>query len=55
MNVNPEVAAEKVLELDPRCVKGVFIKAEALYYTCNFERAMVMYFQGMVRSAANSK
>ena len=43
-----EEAAEKVLKLDPHCVKGVFIKAEALYYNCNFEKAMVMYHQGMV-------
>ena len=44
-----EQSAESVLQLDTNCVKAVFVMAEALYYKCSFEKAMVLYYKGMVR------
>ena len=44
-----EQSAESVLQLDTNCVKAVFVMAEALYYKCSFEKAMVLYYRGMVR------
>ena len=38
-----------MLQLDTNCVKAVFVMAEALYYKCSFEKAMVLYYKGMVR------
>ena len=40
--------AEEVLEIDNTNVKAIFAKAEALYYNCEFEQALVTYHRGSV-------
>ena len=48
---NPNKArmlAEQVLEVDISNVKAIYAKAESLYYICDFEHAMVTYYQGLV-------
>ena len=43
--------AEKVLKLDPMNVMATYAKAESLYYTCEFEHAMLTYYRGLVSLA----
>ena len=40
--------AEEVLEIDETNVKATYAKAEALYYNCEFEQALVIYYRGSV-------
>ena len=40
--------AEEVLEIDQTNVKATYAKAEALYYNCEFEQALVIYYRGSV-------
>ena len=41
-------AAESVLEEDPDFVRAIYAKAEALYNTCQFEHALVLFHRGKV-------
>ena len=41
-----EMAAEVVLEVDKYFVKAIYAKAEALYNTCQFEHALVLFHRG---------
>ena len=43
-----EMAAEVVLEVDKYFVKAIYAKAEALYNTCQFEHALVLFHRGLV-------
>ena len=45
--------AEEVLEIDNTNVKAIFAKAEALYYNCEFEQALVTYHRGSVSKNQN--
>eukprot|EP00911_Craspedida_sp_UC1_P003015 UC1_evm2s2201 len=38
--------AEKVLKMDPKYLKGLYAKAEALYFKGDFEFALVFYHRG---------
>ena len=40
--------AEEILEIDETNVKATYAKAEALYYNCEFEQALVIYYRGSV-------
>lgn len=40
--------AERVLLIDKTFVKAIYAKAEALYQTCHFEHALVLYYRGLV-------
>ena len=40
--------ADMVLENDITNVKALYAKAESLYYTCEFEHAMLTYYRGLV-------
>ena len=40
--------AEEVLEFDDTNVRAIYAKAEALYYNCEFEQALVIYHRGSV-------
>ena len=42
------VAADTVLDEDKTFVKALLVKAEALYNTCDFEHALVLFHQGQV-------
>ena len=42
------IAAEIVLSTDKNFVKAIYAKAEALYNTCQFEQALVLFHQGKV-------
>ena len=42
------IAAEIVLSTDKNFVKAIYAKAEALYNTCQFEHALVLFHQGKV-------
>ena len=39
------------LDRDKTFVKALLVKAEALYNTCNFEHALVLFHRGQVRDA----
>ena len=41
-----EMAAEVVLDVDKYFVKAIYAKAEALYNTCQFEHALVLFHRG---------
>ena len=41
-------AAELVLEVDKTNTKAINVKAEALFNVCQFERALVLFYRGMV-------
>ena len=41
-------AAEDVLVEDKRNIKGVFVKAEALFNLCKFEHSLVLFHRGLV-------
>ena len=41
-------AAELVLEVDKQNTKAINVKAEALFNVCQFERALVLFYRGMV-------
>ncbi len=41
-------SAQQVLEVDKYFVKAIYVKAEALYNTCNFEHALIYYHRGQV-------
>ena len=43
-----KVCSELVLEIDPDFVKAIYARAEALYNTCQFEHALVLYHRGQV-------
>ena len=43
-----KVCSELVLEIDPYFVKAIYARAEALYNTCQFEHALVLYHRGQV-------
>ena len=36
-----------VLIENPRCISAIWIKAESLYNTCDFERAMALFYRGL--------
>ena len=40
------LCAQEVLLMDPNCVKAILIKADALYNTCEFEKAMALFCHG---------
>lgn len=42
------MAAEFVLSIDKHFVKAIYAKAEALYNTCQFEHALVLFHRGKV-------
>ena len=41
-------AADTVLDVDKKYVKALLVKAEALYNTCKFEHALVLFHRGLV-------
>ena len=43
-------AADSVLDADKKFVKALLVKAEALYNTCDFEHALVLFHRGHVRN-----
>ena len=40
-------SAEAVLTLDPICLEAIWIKAESLYNSCDFEHAMAVFSHGL--------
>ena len=40
-------SAEAVLTIDPMCLDAIWIKAESLYNSCDFEHAMTVFCQGL--------
>ena len=44
------LASELVLQVDDTFVKAIYVKAEALYNTCDFEHALVLFYKGKVFS-----
>ena len=44
-----KICSELVLECDPDFVKAIYARAEALYNTCQFEHALVLYHRGKVK------
>ena len=40
-------SAETVLMMDPLCLEAIWIKAESLYNSCDFEHAMTVFSQGL--------
>ena len=45
---NAIAAAELALEINKRNIKAIGIKAEASFNVCQFERALVLFYRGMV-------
>jgi hypothetical protein len=41
-------AAEQVLVVDKNFIKAVYVKAESLYNTCDFEHALIFFYRGQV-------
>jgi len=41
-------ASEQVLAVDKNFVKAVYVKAESLYNTCDFEHALIFFYRGQV-------
>ena len=50
-----KLCSELVLECDPDFVKAIYARAEALYNTCQFEHALVLYHRGKVKIAKIQK
>ena len=45
---NAIAAAELALEINKKNIKAIGIKAEASFNVCQFERALVLFYRGMV-------
>ena len=41
-------SAQQVLDVDKNFVKAIYVKAESLYNTCDFEHALIYYHRGQV-------
>ena len=50
-----KLCSELVLESDPDFVKAIYARAEALYNTCQFEHALVLYHRGKVKTTKFQK
>ena len=48
-------SAQQVLEVDKYFVKAIYVKAESLYNTCNFEHALIYYHRGQVNKVIKLK
>ncbi len=48
-------SAQQVLEVDKHFVKAIYVKAESLYNTCNFEHALIYYHRGQVIKSQSHK
>ena len=47
---NAIAAAELALEINKKNIKAIGIKAEASFNVCQFERALVLFYRGMVNT-----